>query len=243
MEIVVDKDWWQITEFATEISKVLKETFNDDTYSVHYNTVDKWFKAMEENGIHYVTRKNGEKVYTTLDLHIACFVAEARKSGNYRLEVIYRNVPNNLEVRPFPKDSRGSGIILNEEGMVITKEEMMKEMMDEVMASVKGMATSVEFQQMLSEQIQQQVKSLLPQPPSKEEERAQRMDDVITRTRVERLCEEKAIEEWDKLPEEQRMKKAGWFRKEEDYIKRDNYIRAYKKEHLHRMLEEAYNIE
>lgn len=250
MEIYVDKDWWQITEFSVEVSRVMKEKFDDDTFSVHYNTVDKWFKALEDEGIHYVTRKNGEKVYTTMDLHIACFIAEARRDGNYRLGVIYKNVPRNLEVREFPEDSfRGRAMFIDEEGQPITREQMKAVMKDEIMSEVgealieKLSNIEMEMNKKMADQLQEAVKKMLPPPVSKEEERAKRMDDTITRMRIEMQLEEMAIKEWEMLPEGERTKKAGIFRREEDLLKRDKFIRAYKKDNLNKVLEEAYTID
>jgi hypothetical protein len=241
--IHMEGEWWQITEFAEEISRTLRVKYEDDKFSVHYNTVDKWFKNLESKRIHYISRAAGEKVYDRVDLQIGCFIADARKDNRYRLDVIYEQISKQLEVRPFPPDFGDSQAMSIDETAL---QRRMEEKMASILAqqfSVYEEKMSLQMNKLLAEGVQQAVKQMLPAPPDKQEERAKRLDDMITRTRVERKCEEKAIEEWNRLPEGERMKKAGFFRKEEDYIKRDNFIRAYKRDHLHKMIEEEYTIE
>jgi hypothetical protein len=239
----LEGEWWQITEFAVEISKTLQEKYQDDKFSVHYNTVDKWFKNLETKRIHYISRAAGEKVYDKMDLVIGCFIADARKDNKFRLDVIYEQIPRQLEVRPFPTDFGDQSVQSIDEAALVRK---MEEKMAKVLAqqlSVYEEKVQLQMQKLLEAGVNDAVKKMLPGPNDQAQERAQRLNDMITRSRVERKCEDKAIEEWNKQPEVERMKKIGLFRKEEDYIKRDNFIRSYKKEHLHKMLEEAYNIE
>ncbi|WP_213104319.1 hypothetical protein [Cytobacillus citreus] len=69
------------------------------------------------------------------------------------------------------------------------------------------------------------------------------MDDTITRMRIEMQLEDLAIQAWEKLPENEKTKKAGFFRKEEDLVKRDKFIRSFKKKNLNKVLEEAFSLD
>lgn len=239
----MEKDWWQITEFAEEISKTLQEKFNDPKAGVHYNTVDKWFKALEAKRIHYIHREAGEKVYDKQDLYIGCFIAEARRDNRYRLDVIYENIPKNLEVRPFPEEFKDETSVSLDESLIQRRimEGLNKYLAQEF--SVYEEKMQLQINKMVSEGVRNSVEQLLPAPMSKEEERAKRMDDTITRMRIEMQLEDLAIQAWEKLPESERTKKAGFFRREEDLIKRDKFIRSFKKDNLNKVLEEAYSLE
>lgn len=62
--------YWKISDFVEEIKHLLKEN------KLHINTVDGWFKKLEEERIHYVSRTedSNEKVYDSLDLELAAFI-------------------------------------------------------------------------------------------------------------------------------------------------------------------------
>lgn len=236
---MIDEQVWQITEFATIVSKHLQEKFDDESYSVHYNTIDKWFKALEDRRIHYINRtvgEKGEKIYDNLDLQIAKFIAEARKDNRYRLDVIYEQVARKFDVRPFPADFGDKYKPTIDEELLKNRilEHLTEKITNELIMHEKRIQLNME------ELVQKRVKSLLPPPVDPEEERAKRLDEAFTRHRLEMKCEDAAIEEWNKLPEQERTKKAGLFRREENLLKREQFIREYKRKHMTRFLEEAY---
>jgi DNA-binding transcriptional regulator YhcF (GntR family) len=297
----MEGEWWQITDFAVKISETLQQKYNDEKFSVHYNTVDKWFKALETKRIHYINRAAGEKVYDRIDLNIGCFIADARRDNRFRLDVIYEQVPKQLEVRPFPSDfkdenslgvdeslierrviERVTPIIAqqfnifeekinlqlhkmmeeqvqsvikqylpqpkNEEEEKAKLQELIKEMIPAQMAREEVQSTLKQLLPVKNEEeekskLQEAVKKMFPPTLSKQEELMRRKDENLTRMRLEMKLEEEAIQEWNKKSPEERLKRVGIFRKEEDYIKRENFIRVYKKEHLNRVLDEAYTIE
>ncbi|WP_342542094.1 hypothetical protein MHH33_14220 [Paenisporosarcina sp. FSL H8-0542] len=69
-------------------------------------------------------------------------------------------------------------------------------------------------------------------PKTAQEIRAEKIDIMISSVRKGYEIEGKAIEEWKQLPIEQKMKKVGFFRKEEDLLKRDSFIREYVKKYF-----------
>ena len=59
-------EYWKISDFAKEVGK-------------HQNTVDGWFKQLEEKNVHWVNRsEHGEKIYSTLDMKMAKYIKEMR---------------------------------------------------------------------------------------------------------------------------------------------------------------------
>lgn len=245
---MVDKDWWQITEFAVEISKTLQEKFNDPKAGVHYNTVDKWFKNLETKRIHYISRSVGEKVYNKEDLYIGCFIAERRRDNKWRLDAIYDDIPNHFEVRPFPDDFRDETSTSIDESLMQNR---IMESLQKLMAQQYNMQEEklkIQMDKMIADQLQESVKMMLPAPVSEEEERNKRISDTFMQMKMENKLEEFAIKEWNKLPDSERTKKVGFFgKREEDFLKRDDFIRKYKKEYkkedLHKLLEESYSTE
>jgi hypothetical protein len=74
-------------------------------------------------------------------------------------------------------------------------------------------------------------------------DRQKRITDRITDRRVEVRLEEEAITLWDAKPEIERLKKIGWFRKEDDLAKRDIFVKQYVNEHFEHRLKEAYGLD
>ncbi|CAM4415673.1 hypothetical protein BAMA_04945 [Bacillus manliponensis] len=80
---------WRISEFAKKVGK-------------HINTVDNWFKQLENNQIHYINRvANGEKVYDELDLKIGLFIKQKREE-KWSIEAIFDQLPVMYPCRDFP---------------------------------------------------------------------------------------------------------------------------------------------
>jgi DNA-binding transcriptional MerR regulator len=86
---------------------------------------------------------------------------------------------------------------------------------------------------------QQQLAAALP---SETEQRSQRIDERLTERRIERQLEREALDRWKVLPETQRTKKVGLFRREEDTSARELFVRDYIDEHFEQRIREAYQM-
>ena len=219
---------WHISDFTEEIQRRYEEETTVKE-SVHFNTVDKWFRDLEKKGVHYIQRVAEKKVYDELDVDIAVFIMEKR-SQKWSLDAISNVLSANLEVRPFPD-------LKNDESQVLSEAQVMVEM------GRKFEKMQQEFEErMLHEldlkkkELEQQLLNRLPKPKTDQEIRAEKTDIMISSVRERYEIEEKAIAEWNTQPMEQRVKKVGFFRKEEDMLKRDNYIREYVKKHFEDMV-------
>ena len=80
----------------------------------------------------------------------------------------------------------------------------------------------------------------MPPPENKEEKRRAKRDDFVTNMKLSMKLDKEAAEAWSKQPESVRMKKVGWFRKEEDLVAREQFIRDYKISNMSRIAKEAY---
>jgi hypothetical protein len=73
-------------------------------------------------------------------------------------------------------------------------------------------------------------------------ERQKRITNMITQKRVESRLETEALELWQQKPESERMKKVGFFRKEEDRESKQRFISVYINNHFEERLKEEYNL-
>lgn len=217
---------WQIRDFTEEIQNRYEEETTVKE-SVHYNTVDKWFKELENKGIHYIQRtaETNKKVYDELDLAIAIFILNKR-TQKWSLDAIFNVLSEHIEVRSFPtenfEDSSVVGEALVMQEMSRQLERMQQDMEDRLIIELDRRQKELELQ----------VLNRLPVPKTAQEIRAEKTDIMISSVRKRYEIEEKAIAEWVKLPLEQRVKKVGLFRKEEDLLKRDNFIREFVKNYF-----------
>lgn len=215
---------WHISDFTEEIQRRYEEETTVKE-SFHYNTVDKWFKDFENKGIHYIQRVADKKVYDDLDVDIAIFIIKKR-SQKWSLDAISNVLSAHLEVRPFPD-------LKNDEEQGLSEAQVMVEMGRKFEKMQKEFEKKILHElDVKKKELEQQLLNRLPKPKSDEEIRAEKTDIMISTVRKRYEIEEKAIAEWNKLPLEQRVKKVGFFRTEEDLLKRDNFIREYVKQTL-----------
>ena len=215
---------WHISDFTEEIQRRYEEETTIKE-SVHFNTVDKWFRDLEKKGVHYIQRVAEKKVYDEVDIEIAVFIMEKR-SQKWSLDAIFNILSANLEVRPFPDFMTDEPLGLSEAQVMVEMGRKFEKMQKEF---EERMTQELDLKK---KELEQQLLNRLPKPKSDEEIRAEKTDIMISTVRKRYEIEEKAIAEWNKLPLEQRVKKVGFFRTEEDLLKRDNFIREYVKQTL-----------
>ncbi|MGU3473144.1 hypothetical protein ACLBWT_18600 [Paenibacillus sp. D51F] len=214
---------WKITEFSKLVDK-------------HHNTIDQWFKALEDKRIHYVNRILGEKIYDETDLEIARYIKEGREKS-YNLQIIFEQLPSVYEVRPFPDDwSTSSDSLVDYESIRRKMEQRFEEKIEA--------AKSVLFEEVMiaTARVIEEQQKLLPPVKTIEEQQTERVNDIMTRLRIERKLEDLAIHAWGELPDTDRLRKVGLFRKDEDWGKRDAFIRRYVQEHIEDALKEEYGL-
>lgn len=77
---------------------------------------------------------------------------------------------------------------------------------------------------------------------SPEEKRIERFDQIMAEHKVKRILEKEALELWNKKPEEERLIRVGWFRREENKDKRDLFIKDYIDEHFEVYLRKEFDV-
>lgn len=213
---------WKIGEFSKLIDK-------------HYNTVDQWFKALENRRIHYVNRIMGEKVYNELDLEIGKYIKESRDK-EFSLRIIFEQLPSIYELRPFPPDWSSGDSLLDIDSI----KRMMESKFDDNFQIAKS--EIMEEVNRVTKELFEEQRKLLPPPKSPEEQKTERINEMLGRMRVERKLEDQAIQAWTELPDSERVRRVGLFRKDEDWGKREAFIRRYVHERIESALKEEYGV-
>jgi hypothetical protein len=207
--------YWKIRDFVEQVKQTLKEK------KLHVNTVDGWFKKLEEERIHYISRttETNEKVYDELDLQLAVFIKKKRNQ-KWSLNAIFNEIKNEFELRPFPVEDEETRNVAQITGLDILNATFIKEL--------KGAFEEVAASQLSEVKSQYEViLKKLPDYKSKEEEREERFKEMVARRRVEYQLEQEALIKWSTKPEEERIKRIGWFKKGENQEERNSFINNY----------------
>jgi len=221
-------NYWKISDFTEQIKLAV------DNERIHINTIDGWFKALESKRIHYVARTEDtkEKVYDELDLEIAIFI-RMRREEKWSLAAIYDDLENHFELRGFPSNDVGPTSFDGD------FESLKAQLSEEIRKTFNQMAVSqIEEIKKHNDSIIEQ----MPKLPSPEEQKEIRFREMVVRRRVETALENEAIELWATRPENERLKKVGLFRKEEDLVKRNEFIRRYINENYEERLKREFGI-
>jgi DNA-binding transcriptional MerR regulator len=121
---------------------------------------------------------------------------------------------------------------------------MLAEMYRRGMSEVAAAMQTIADQRGEIDELRRQI-ATLPQPKSREQERAERVNDLLTQKKVEAQLRREALEAWNAKPQSERMRRAGLFglRKEEDIDKREQFVRDYIDERLADALRKEYGLE
>ncbi|PEF60736.1 terminase gpP N-terminus-related DNA-binding protein [Bacillus cereus] len=217
---------WRITEFSKLVGR-------------HHNTVYNWFNTLEEKGLHGTLRTNNtnEKLYNSLDLDIALFIKQKRDE-KWSLDAIIELLPHQFELRPVLPENQTSEVSaqLNIHEAAATIEKIVEQKLELHLQSIE-----MEYRAKFEEA----VRSALPEPEDpetlKERQRQERLDNMIIQHRARTELRKQAEKEWNTLPEETRIKKVGWFKKEEDLARKQLFIESYIDENMIEYIQNTMN--
>lgn len=191
---------WKISDFTEELNKVFKQKHNTEL-NITINTLNNYFRDLEDAGIHYLNRTNGTKVYDPMDMNIAEFIAWKRskklqKGATWQLAQIFDAIKRDMPCRKMPEEASNVNKGLSEQ-----LQEFQTKMTETLRAEFN-------FQEKLIE---------LKNDTSKQMNRS--MLDVL---RKQKEFKELAWVEWDKKPESERME--GFIFKREKAKAREMFI-------------------
>ena len=208
---------WRITEFSKLVGR-------------HHNTVYNWFNILEEKGLHGTLRTNNtnEKLYNTLDLDIALFI-KLKRDEKWSLDAIIELLPHQFELRPVSPENQTSEVStqLNMQEAAATIEKIVEQKIQMHLQNIE-----LEYQGKFEDAI----RAVLPEPEDpgmlKERQRQERLDNIIIQHRARTELRKQAENEWNTQPEKTRIKKVGWFKKEEDLARKQLFIENYIDENM-----------
>lgn len=101
---------WKITEFTETLNDTFKQKYDEDL-NITVNTINNYFRQLEAEGIHYLNRINGVKIYDPMDLSIAEFISVKRskkiqKGITWQLPQIFEAIELSKDIlcRPKPEN-------------------------------------------------------------------------------------------------------------------------------------------
>ncbi|PEF43535.1 MerR family transcriptional regulator [Bacillus cereus] len=202
---------WRITEFSKLVGR-------------HHNTVYNWFNILEEKGLHETlrTHNTNEKLYNTLDLDIALFIKQKRDE-KWSLDAIIELLPHQFDLRPVPLENQATEVStqLNLQATAEIIEKMVNKQIEEKIKNIES-------------QYEEKIEHILKQLPHPEDtealkirQRQDRLDNFIIQHRARQELRKQAEGLWNSQPYEKRIKKVGWFKKEEDLAKKQLFIEQY----------------
>ncbi|MFB8378187.1 hypothetical protein [Paenibacillus taichungensis] len=214
--------FWQLTEFAEKLE-------------LHYTTVNTYFKNLEKQKIHYVNRlESGQKIYDSLDLKIGFQIIEM-KEQNWSLKAIYNFLKDTppFELRPFPENFPSTETEITQEIMLAELQHGFKRDMQILL--------DAELKKLKDEFSTQTLRLQEKTDTDRLAARQQEITDRITNNRIQLELEIEALEEWSKKDPSERLVKVGLFRKEEDSVKKDLFVKKYVAEKIEKRLREELN--
>ncbi|MCI0768027.1 MerR family transcriptional regulator [Bacillus sp. TL12] len=202
---------WRITEFSKLVGR-------------HHNTVYNWFNILEEKGLHETlrTHNTNEKLYNTLDLEIALFIKQKRDE-KWSLDAIIELLPHQFDLRPVALENQTNEVStqLNLQATAEIIEKMVNKQIEEKIKTIES-----QYEEKIGNILKQ-----LPQPEDAEalktRQRQERLDNFIIEHRARQELRKQAEGIWNSKPDEERIKKVGWFKKEEDLAKKQLFIEQY----------------
>ncbi|MFB4321637.1 hypothetical protein RB298_04770 [Priestia sp. BR_2] len=232
-----DKEFWQLAEFANEID-------------MHYTTTNDWFKTLESKGIHYVARAaDGKRVYDALDLKVGKFIKSMREDG-WNKEGIFNLLADKppFELRPLPDNMQATSTdleptdqmrrFLQSSEFTHLLEEQIGATIIKIMEEQRVLSTEDQTK-LLSNAFEEQATTITDKitelqqlnEAARLEQRQQRITERITDHRINSELELEALNKWAEMPASERMKKVSLFRKEEDDLKRQLFVKQYIRDH------------
>lgn len=217
MLVDTEERYWKIGRFAQKIGK-------------HQNTIDNWFKKLEEERIHFVNRVGNEKVYDELDYQVAQFIKQRRERG-WALQAIFDELPHRIPVRDTPTTEE-----------VKEEFERINQLEKKVQEYMETITNAIEQQQRRQQQmLEEEIRAL------REKERFERLNMRLTEITLEKKLKEEAEKKWDGLDDSEKYIKKGvlrtlFFGKEVDLEKKQKFIETYIQENIVEKLKEEFEV-
>lgn len=206
-------DMWKLGVFTEEVNKAfLAATGIDADYKT--NTINNYFKDLEEKGIHIVQKINDVRVFDTDDLTLAVFILmkrskELNQHKTWGLQQIYDEIERSPEL-PNRKPS------IEEQS-----KDNLKELVLELQKTFTKSLEEASNTQLLLSTMDQNVEKKVTNA-------------VLAYMEQQNKVKAEARTEWEKLPKEQRF--TGFIFKQERIAERERFIDDYVEKEMYKWL-------
>ena len=218
---------WKIGLFTEKVNEVLTEK---GMKNLHRNTLDNWFKRLEKENIHYLSRSGKEKIYFNLDLQIALFISQKKEAG-WELDGIFNVISSNFETRQEQSEA-------NTKSTEVEKEESMEliQIKKELMERLDTF--NLEYEEKMKELTRESIVA----------KRINRKNDLLADNKIRKKLRNEAIELWNKEPDDERMivqkSLLGLVKiKTEDISRREYFINNYIDNHYEQSVLEEFDLQ
>lgn len=213
---------WKLADFTNELNKRYEEKYKDEL-NITVNTVNNYFRKLESDGIHFLNRLNGVKIYDKLDMSIAEFIIVKRSKKlqnglNWQLPQIFDEIGRSFKCR-------------TENDVDLTASSNEKIDMAKLISEIED-----KLEKMLIEKYDKKEKQLLLEMSETKKSVNKAMSEML---QIQKKFKNEAIEIWNQKPKSERF--VGIIFKNEDFVKRDAFIDEYVTEKMTNYLNELSN--
>jgi DNA-binding transcriptional MerR regulator len=185
-------------------------------------TVRKYALALEKAGYIVDRSDSDRRAYSEKDAMVFQQLKALRDRNAFNVEtaamvVASKHIKASESVSLSPSEKNSPDVMQYDERYILLMQKL-----DQVLSIQNELATAAEEQ--------------------KREVRQNRVTDLITDRRIQTQLRKEARKLWDEKPEEERFKRVGLFRKDEDTSKRDRFIEEYVDEHIVARLQSEYGL-
>lgn len=199
------------------------------------DTLRSWSLKLESYGIAFERNDRKQRIYHEKDIRVLENMKELmalQQPLDDVAKTIANKIKKGLYIKPEVENNAEIPLSVIDENN--TPNTLTIENMKEMMRQVASAAVEAKFQSMQNQ--------LLPSP---EEERRKRFDEMMLHRRIERRLQERARQEWDKLPVSERIIKTGLFglKRTENAQEMVRFINNYVNENYENELKKELDID
>jgi DNA-binding transcriptional MerR regulator len=208
------------------------------------STVKKYYGLFEKAGYRYKRNNQGYIIFDSYETDLFKELIFLKNQPGMTVSKAVREIVQREGISDISDDSDTNTdvtIMSSQVTTIMTDIEELKEIIKKQNEMILHQTDQAKMEIAATAQLESLVKQL-PQPKEPEEERHERMTNMITRRRVEGHLRMEALQMWSQKPTDERMVRVGWFRKEEDINKRDIFIEAYTLKHIEERVKKEYDL-
>lgn len=209
-----------VSYHAKEVAKVL---------GIGGSTLRKWCLEFERQNYLFERGVNNTRYFKERDLMLLHRVKEQLQEHNETLQDAV-----NLVLTGIEQEQRATSVIVD-----YSKEQQVDEPLvthEDIEEIKERLEEQAEFNKVLLNELRRQQEQQQKALPNPEKQRLERFNSLVAERRVVRVLEKEALALWDAKSHEDRFIKLGWFRKIEDFDKRDRFVKSYVDEHFEERL-------